>query len=46
MKEVSIKQDVVTDYWVVYVDGVEVTRAKTLGRCVKSLAKYVKGQEC
>ena len=46
MKEVSINQDGVTGYWVGYVDGVEVTRAKTLGRCVSKLAKYVKGQEC
>ena len=44
IKTVEIKQDMVTGYWFSFINQREATKAKTLVKCLKSLAAYVKSQ--
>ena len=42
---IRIEKDIVTDYWFAYMGNKEISKAKTLVKCLKSLTAYVKGQE-
>lgn len=42
--KIEIKQDVVTDYWHVFIDGVDSMKAKRLLTVTKTLTKFVKGR--
>ena len=42
---VEVKRDVVTGYWFAYVNQKEVSKGKSLGKCLKGLQGFVKGQE-
>ena len=41
--KIEVKQDVVTGYWHVFLDGVDSMKAKRLLTVTKTLAKFVKG---
>ena len=44
MKKIEISKDALTEYWVVYIDGVASIKSKSLLRVTKSLYKFTKGQ--
>lgn len=42
--KIEIKQDNVTDFWHVFIDGVDTMKAKRLLTVIKTLVKFVKGR--
>lgn len=44
MREIKIHKDVVTEFWILTIDGKETIKSKHLLRVAKNFYKFVKGQ--